>query len=234
MLNLFHSIAWRLRAAVNPQMAVIAGVRLNCDKAKMPAGIRRHLFKGIYEEIERDLVLRILKPGMRTLEIGTGIGFISILATKLCGAGYVRSFEANVKLEPIIRENYELNGLVPDLTMKAVTVDGIPVTFFRDENILSSSLIDRQRNDVKMEVPSVAFSDIVEKFDPEVLLMDVEGAEVDLLVESLGNIQHIIVELHPHVVGVEKIEGLKNNLRRRGFQVVENDRKTFYFRRNIN
>ena len=93
--------------------------------------VRSALFKGTYEDNERRLVRGLLKPGDRVLEIGTGIGLVSLVCAKICGAGNVLSYEANPQLERIIRKNYELNGLTPNLRMRAVTTDGRSVSFFR-------------------------------------------------------------------------------------------------------
>ncbi|WP_139276014.1 FkbM family methyltransferase [Pararhizobium antarcticum] len=191
--------------------------------------MRHALYKDIYEDTERVLIAKVVKPGMKVLEIGTGIGFISLLATRLAGDGNVVSFEANPELEPIIRDNFARNNRVPNLVMNAVTVDGQPISFFRSDNIISSSLYDRKRQDEKITVQSTALADILEQHDPNVLIMDVEGAEIDLLgAGSLKSIQHIIVEVHPHIVGDEKIALLLKSLEERGFMIKERIRKTAY------
>lgn len=114
---------------------------------------------------------------MKVLEIGTGIGFISLLASRIVGDKNVFCYEANSSLEASIRRNYALNNLHPQLTMKAVKVDGQPVTFFQSENIISSSVFDRARNDQKTLVESVQFQSVLYEVKPDVLIMDIEGAE---------------------------------------------------------
>jgi len=227
-----RSIRKRFRYLTDAPVITLDGVRIISDKNRIPEDLRNLLYREVYEHSERTLLLRVLKPGMRTLEIGTGIGFISMLANKLSGQGNVRSYEANGTLEKIIRENFALNGIVPDLRMKAVTTDGQPVTFFRNENIVSSSLYDRKLDAEKIVVESDAFNSIISEFNPDVLIMDVEGAEVELFATgNLGNIRHIVVELHPHIVGEEKVAGVVAKLQTSGFRVREQDRHTFYFER---
>ena len=57
-------------------------------------------------------------------EIGCGIGLVSLVARKICTEGFVISYEANPQMETLIRKNYALNNLVPNLEMKAVSIDG--------------------------------------------------------------------------------------------------------------
>ncbi len=83
-----------------------------------------------------------------------------------------------------------------------------------------------------MDVESDAFGDIVGGFKPEVLIMDVEGAEAELFqLADLGSIRHILVELHPHIIGEDKVAGIAGRLESDGFAVRERDRKTAYFQR---
>lgn len=79
---------------------------------------------------------------------------------------------------------------------------------------------------------SDAIATVVRELDPSVIIMDVEGAEIDLLaIEDLGNVGHIIVELHPHIVGQPKIDTLIATLAARGFRVQETIHKTAHFAR---
>ncbi len=212
----------------------IEGVKIDTTAGKLPRLVRSALFNETYESAERALITSLLKPGMRVVEIGTGIGFISLIATRICGERNVISYEANPSLEHIIRGNFALNGLEPTLNMKAVTVSGEPITFFRSDNIISSSLYDRQRQDEKILVESDALRDVLMRHDPDVIIMDVEGAEIDLLaVEDLGNVRHMIVELHPHIVGEDKIDALYSVLEARGFRVRAKIHKTVHFARSM-
>jgi FkbM family methyltransferase len=234
MRRLFKSLRRHYLRLTNAKTIRINGVLLALAADDVPLGVRENLLRNTYEDTERKLLLKVLKPGMKVVEIGTGIGFIGLLASRIIGDENVWSYEANPSLEPIIRRNYALNGLAPALTMKAVTRDGEPVTFFRSDNVVSSSLFDRGRGDQKITVNSVAFDDIVAERLPDVVIMDVEGAEVDLLSGSLsGQIRHLIVEMHPHIVGQQKIDSLLNHLENEGFRLGARDRKTVYLQRVV-
>ncbi|MNY70679.1 hypothetical protein D3C86_2088630 [compost metagenome] len=81
-----------------------------------------------------------------------------------------------------------------------------------------------------MEAQSEAFPVVMKEYSPDVLIMDVEGAEDELLrIEDFGSVRHILVELHPHIIGEGKVQELKDLLKQKGFQQGESDRKTFHF-----
>ena len=61
-----------------------------------------------------------------------------LVARKICTEG-ILSYEANPQMEKLIRKNYALNNLVPNLEMKAVSVDGEKVEFYIDPEVISSS-----------------------------------------------------------------------------------------------
>lgn len=232
MKRLLRSLRKSFRYMFKVRTVRLGGVTIDTTVGHIPENVRELIFREIYEDTERDLIGKILKPGMRTLEIGTGIGFVSLVAARICGAGNVFCYEANPELEPTIRRNFALNGITPNLTMRAVTVDGAPITFFKSDNIISSSLYDRKRDDKQIVVESEALSDVLATHDPSALIMDVEGAEVQLLGDvDLKNITDIIVELHPHIVGEAAISALVESLKARGYVMRSSNRKTSHFAR---
>ena len=114
-----------------------------------------------------------------------------------------------------------------------MTADGRKISFFRSENIISSSAYDRELPGAKVEIESDVFSEVLGTYRPDVLIMDVEGSEDELLrVADFGSVRDILVELHPHIIGEAKVEELKAILAAKGFRQGETDRKTFHFHRN--
>ena len=210
----------------------IDGIWVSTDKNTVPRFVRSLIYRGTYEDTERELIRKVLKPDSRVLEIGCGIGLVSLVAKSICTKGVVRSYEANPEMEKLIRENYALNGLEPDLVMKAVTVDGGNIDFFVDTGVLSSSTINRGRNDNKTTVQSDALDHVLEDLKPETIIMDVEGAELSLLGQStLQGVRNIVVEMHPHIVGADAIESLIAKLAEAGFSVSERRGKVYLLRR---
>lgn len=207
-------------------------VRVKCGKDDVPRSVRSALFKETYEEFECRMVLSALRPGDRVLEIGCGIGLVSLLATRVVGEGNVLSCEANRSLEHLIRSNYALNGWQPSLVMKPVTADGRDVVFHNNENLVTSSTFERNLPGVAERVESVAIEDVIASHRPNVIIMDVEGAEAELLQETdLKGIELIIVEMHPHIVGEDKIQKVFDALLVLGFKISKQEHKTYVLSR---
>lgn len=203
------------------------GVRIGTSAEEIPKYVRSALFKGTYEDYECRLVERVVAPGDRVLEIGTGIGVVSLLSTRLAGEGNVLSCEANPALEPLIRANYARNGWQPNLTMTAVTADGRDLVFHQNDNLLTSSAHDRQLEGQAITVASTPINTLIEAHRPTVLVMDVEGSETELLpAANLDGVNSIIVEVHPHIVGEDAIAALTAGLEARGFRVADRQHKT--------
>jgi len=208
------------------------GVRVKCGKDDVPRSVRSALFKETYEAFECRMALSALRPGDRVLEIGCGIGLVSLLATRVVGEGNVLSCEANRSLEQLIISNYALNGWQPSLVMKPVTADGRDVVFHSNENLVTSSTFERNLPGVAERVESIAIGDVIASHRPNVIIMDVEGAEVELLQEAdLKVVELIIVEVHPHIVGEDTIQKLFEVLQVRGFKINEQEHKTYVLSR---
>jgi FkbM family methyltransferase len=221
MADPFRNLRLFWHRARDTQRVTLDGVTVNTDAGQARL-VRYALFKRKYEGPERQLVARELRKGDTVLEIGAGIGFVGLLAARLVAPGRVVSFEANPALEGVIAAKHALNAAKPELRMQAITLDGAPVTFHASDNVVSSSLFKRAETQREITVESVAMADALQDIQPDVLVMDVEGAEIDLLsTGDLAPIRAAIVELHPHVVSEDRIDALLKSLAERGFEVAE-------------
>jgi FkbM family methyltransferase len=207
-------------------------VTVSTDPAVVPRFVRSALFKETYESHERRLVRALLHPGDRVLEIGAGIGLVSLVCARICGPAQVLSYEANPLLEPIIRRNYALNGWTPQLRMRAMTRDGRPLTFYRNDNIVSSSTSERSGFAEAMTVESDALEAVIAEHRPDVVIMDIEGAEIELLTHSaLAGVSHVVAEIHPHITGEAAVGGMLDALQRLGFALRSQAHKTVHLSR---
>ncbi|KPQ15239.1 MAG: methyltransferase, FkbM family [Rhodobacteraceae bacterium HLUCCO18] len=199
----------------------------------MPKPVRNGLYKNTYEDAERRLLQQILRRGDRVLEIGAGIGVVGLVAARITGGRNVLSYEANPALEEVIQANYALNRERPQLRLKAITPDGARVIFHQADNVLSSSVHERREACRSVTVESDSLAAVLEEFSPDVLVMDVEGAETQLLSSApLDGIRAIVLELHPHIVGEEAIARLEAHLEASAFKKVAEDRKTVLLERD--
>jgi FkbM family methyltransferase len=217
---------------LNRKQIMLHGVKVSTDPDLIPRRVRNLLFKGTYESAECELVLRHVKPGDRVLELGTGIGLVSLVATSRVGEGMVRSYEANPAMEPLIRANFAMNGWTPDLNMRAVTVDGQNIEFFQDPQILSSGTSDRGIGAKKIGVPSRAFADVLTEWCPNVVIMDIEGVETEILPGAdLTSVEVVIVEIHRFLAGHDQTEAMIASLKEMGFRHAGGLTKTWVFLR---
>jgi FkbM family methyltransferase len=231
MNRLLRNIRKGIRRALNVQQIALDGIVVSTDPTTLSKCVRDGLFKGTYEEPERTIIREALTSSDRVLEIGGGIGFVSLLCAKICGPHNVLTYEANPAMLATIRRNYALNNLTPTLRSKAIAPEAGEVTFFIDDNIVSSSL--HTRAGKPHTVAADSLNAVLAEWKPTALVMDIEGAETLVIPSSrLEGVEKIIVELHPHIVGEAAINALKDYLYKFGFAETRAIHKTSLFIRN--
>lgn len=230
----YRSLRAFWHSKMHSKTVTLGGVTLQAEAHIVGNDVRNHLIRGEYEFAELYLLRTLLKPGDRVLEFGAGLGAIGLAAARIVGAENVISFEANPRLETVIRENYRLNSLEPELCMQAVTVDGTPVTFHITASMLSSSIHDRGETE-EVTVESTAINDAIKTHAPSVLVVDVEGAETDLLpAADLDGVRAILVETHAKVTGQDAVDEMVTALLQKGFSVKEDLHRNLLLERSAN
>lgn len=154
-------------------------------------GLTPHLLRqGCWEPDVTRFFLRIVKPGMRVVEVGANVGYYTLLACSLVGStGRVTAFEANPAAVKLIRRSLLVNGFRDRATIVEMAVTDAPgtVTLHRlDQRQIDSSLFDFSDDQLrfaddrvtKVEVPSTSLDAFFERDEPiDLIRMDVEGAE---------------------------------------------------------
>lgn len=217
---------------VKPQIVKINGIKLKVDP-RWPATMRDAFYKGSYEHSEYHLVSTVLTPSDRVLEIGAAVGFIGMRCCQIVGSSNVVSIEANPDICAIARENYALNGLSPTLINAAITsTSQSEVEFFISDHFWASSLSDKDGTTHAIKVRGVSFSEAVALYRPTALVMDVEGAEFEILKDSdLDSINKICIEFHPQFIDDTKITQIFSKFISAGFRIglSESRGKVVYF-----
>ena len=230
-MSLYRNLKRAVRRVCNAKTVTLDGITVCTEAGAVSRQVRNGLFKENYEEPERILIRHSLTRGDRVLEIGGGIGFVSLLCAKICGPENVLTYEANPAMTAIIQRNYALNGLAPQLRCKAITAREREATFFVSDNIISSSLHERKEARAQT-VLADPLDEVIAEWKPTALVMDVEGAETTLLPSSkLTGVTKIILELHPHIVGEPAITTLKKYLQELGFREERAVHKSSLFTR---
>ena len=145
--------------------------------------------KRIVWEIPVQLCMKdFLKKGMTAFDVGANIGAITIAMARIVGNnGKIHSFEANPFLIPRIKNDLEANKISNvTLVPKAVWSKSLEKISFYCENSFyaaGSSMFILNQNSKKIDVEAISIDDycLQNKTNPEVIKIDVEGAEFHVL-----------------------------------------------------
>ncbi len=209
-----------------PHIAECHGVKVPDSPMMTPERANR-INAARYEGQEIAGALAVIRPGDKVLEMGAGIGLVGAIAAKTGKPAKVLSFEANPDLIPHINALYKLNGLGKTIEVRNEVLISAPdapetIPFHIRNSYLGSSLIDTdKRATTKVEVPTASFEQVHRDFHPDVILMDIEGGELDFLRHaSLEGVRAIVIEFHPEAYGKEGMRECKAVLERAGFAKV--------------
>ena len=236
-------VLWRLFPAYRPpgpegtpippmgSTVEIDGIAMRIDPRLSPMNVRK-LVQGRHTRHERDLLARALRPGDRVLELGGGIGMVAIECARRVGSDAVTSYEANPELESLIRENYALNDVSPDLRMAMVGGRAGSRPFNVSAKFSQSSVYDVGETARTVSVPVHAFGAVMGELRPSVLVVDIQGAERELFRWGhLDGVRLILVEKHPHIVGLAGMLAIRRRLRRAGFAEVDRAGNSYVYER---
>jgi FkbM family methyltransferase len=180
---------------------------------------------GRYERQEIAAALALIKCEDRVLELGAGLGVVSAVIAKNVNPAAILSYEANPNLVPHIDALHGLNGIASNITLKNQVLLSSPdrpdeVEFFIGNSFLGASLINKpNRASRAISVPTADFETVRAKFKPTVLILDIEGGELDLLRHAdLSGIRTIVIEFHPGAYGIAGMRACKTILKNEGFQ----------------
>ena len=161
------------------------------------------LLNRYWEKGVSDFFVKLIKPGMRVVEVGGNVGYYSVLAASKIGSnGYIHTFEANPTMHKLLQKNMDINGFLPisKCINKAVS-DRIDTVKFKilSEHLGGSYLCEgltpsfkggactprqastRETDDVAAEIIEVESTcldlELGEDYPIDVLKIDAEGAE---------------------------------------------------------
>lgn len=215
-------------------------VRIDMRKWMFSKEARQLLYIDRYEYKERQIVEQQLRPDDIVLELGSGVGIVTITCCQIAGSERVHTFEANPKLEAALRRNFELNGVAPHLRMAMISRTAGTGELYVSDHFLSSCPYESATRtiDAKFEcisVPTVSLQRVLEEIQPTFLVIDIEGGEIELLNPEvdLSSVQRICLEVHPAKIGDELTSRLIENLMQRGFwlSLIQSEGIVLYFER---
>lgn len=168
------------------------------------------IIDGIWESWINHRVIASLKEGMRVVEIGSNIGYYTLLIAQHIGSkGKLIAFEANKDLAELTLDSLSINGYLDRVNLHSLAVSDScgEMNFYIRERYLGNSsfeevseqhldsLKDQQR---KVIVKTVALDQFLQGADRQVdfLKIDVEGAEPRVfqgMKEILKENPHILI-----------------------------------------
>lgn len=209
----------------------IDGITMRIDERMSEFNVRK-LMAGRHTIHERALVVGRLRPDDVVMELGGGIGMVSIACATAIGSDRVHAYEANPELESLIRDNYALNAVSPTLNMMALGEDHGTMSFHLAERFSHSSAQFAAEGSRTVEVPVEPANRHLADTGATVLIVDIQGGEVDFFeFADLRAVRMLLVELHPFIIGVSGVLSVRRTLRRQGFEVVDRAGTSFLFGR---
>lgn len=207
------------------------GLRFSLNTPAISRSIKSRFVWGTYEDRERRLIARHIRPDLPVIEGGGSIGVISCLINRLLKdtAQHV-VIEANPELISILTKNRNLNGCKFEIVCAALDEHGPTVTFYLHKLSVGGSA--QRATGKPVTVPTVTVQGLLNKKNWKCisLVLDIEGAEIDLITmegEVLKNhVAVLIVEMHTMIskeseiaAALMKIESLGFTLRERAVDV---------------
>ncbi len=211
-------------STMNDVVATYHGVEV-LDAPYLGPTMINNMIEGRYERREVLSALKFIEKGDVVIEMGAGAGIVGAVAAKNCAPARIVSFEANHKLIASIKALYAHNGIKSKIEVRNKIVISDPdapksVDFYIRGNFLGSGMtitkgVERAE---KVDVPVVKWEAIKKQIKPTVLLMDIEGAELDFFRHAdLSGIRVIIAELHRHIYHRPGMREIRDGIAEKGF-----------------
>lgn len=185
------------------------GMKFPDDPSFLRGRLRRMLRRNNYEAKETQAALRVVRAGDRVIELGAGLGYMSTLVACKRNVASVHSFEANPNLIPYIRRVHAANGLDnAEVTNAILGAQPGRADFHVRADILSSSMTRFEGEDPPQthQIDVLAADAVFADLKPNVLICDIEGAEVDLIPAlDMTGLRAAVIELHPQWIGPEGV-----------------------------
>ena len=189
----------------------------------------------------------IITPGMKVLELGACFGEFTVILDHLVGnKGKLLSVEGTPNIFKILENNFKLNNLENTSIHKLFISNDVEEVIFMKDDKHPYDAIDRLKgkknselsNDlVKQKSMKISTFLNIQKFQPDIILMDIEGFEVDVLEdlflnEDVSYRPKILFEIHEQLYEDDKnIDYLLNLLRNNNYHSVRISSNLFCYQK---
>ena len=226
-----HRLVGRL-VELGGNQVTIEGLHFSVDNPLITTRQKGLLDVGLHETGEIALACRYIVADLPVVELGGGIGVVScIINRRLTRPTDHVVVDANADLIPTLEANRRLNGAGFRIRNVALAYGSVETALAIDSFVTSRvGGVGRRALVATATLASLLEETAFERIN---LVVDVEGAEVDL-VEREGPLlarraRILIVETHPQFAGEEAIARMLTALRILGFAEVARVRDVFAF-----
>ncbi|MGA8153341.1 MAG: FkbM family methyltransferase [Terriglobales bacterium] len=195
-------------------------------------GIARCLlvYKGIWEPLETETFISVLKKDMVVVDVGANVGYYTLLAARSVGSGgKVFAFEPEPKNYELLCKNVNENGYTNVVTVPSAVSDrgGTNHLFLSANNSGAHNLSKRWQEATFVDVNTVSLDEYFCNYEGriDVLKVDAEGAE-ELIFDGMSQLLKrypnliLFTELNPPVMGCSP-ERYLQKLSSQGFRILE-------------
>ncbi len=179
---------------------------------------------GTSEPLEQGILLKYSAPGAVVYDLGANAGFYAVIAARAVGSGgRVYAFEPTPELAARVRSNAALNSLDNLFVVEAAVSNQDGITEFNvSPSHVSNSI--RKRNGPEDQSVTLVKSIRLDTFaaehqPPDLLLIDIEGAEIEAIEGGLRTISrhHPVIMVEVHWLGRTFIDFFESVLKPMGY-----------------
>lgn len=157
---------------------------------KWVVGSQRHAFwLGSYEAHMQKLIAREVKPNAVFYDVGANVGFYSLLASMLVGAGNVFAFEPLPANIAYLYKHLALNNIRNVGVFELAVCDRVGAAFFEQEG---TGAMGRLQDKGNLRVVTTTLDSLLQEqrlAPPHYIKMDIEGAETRALAGAVSCFQ---------------------------------------------
>ena len=180
-----------------------------------------HQFKEMF--IDEAYKFKSSKKAPLIYDCGANIGLSCLYFKTLYPNCTIKAFEADPQIYSLLKKNIENNVGSKDIELinKAVWIDDGGVEFNQEGADGGTVRTDGLENGRTLKIESIRLKNLLENERPDFLKMDIEGAEMDVLIDCggvLSNVQTIFVEYHSYAGKPQKLNILLSLFQENGFR----------------
>lgn len=229
-----EGIALLMQAMVEPPIIKLPHVDVRVRlRPEVGAQMAYYLAIGDYEQNDLDLIAQYVQAGDRVMELGGGIGITGVMLAKVSQMP-VTIVEPNPALHGLIKDTFLINAAEVELVDACAVGDahaGGTVDFHLSPSYWWSSLV-KGNEASTIVVRALRFSELLAQHRPSMLVIDVEGAEADILPSEFPyHVRRMLIEIHTPSIGAEATGWIASHLARQGFALKNIGAHSWFFER---